>query len=57
MWIDEKFDIKWMYLVCFILVDTEFLLCGAEMHIPDIRFILLDQVRSPVVGRFHTPDH
>ena len=29
-WIDEKFDIKWMYLLCFIFVDTAFLLCGAE---------------------------
>ncbi len=30
-WIEEKFDIKWMYLLCFIFVDTAFLLCGAEL--------------------------
>ena len=30
-WIDEKFDIKWMYLLCFIFVDTAFLLCGADI--------------------------
>ncbi len=31
-WIDEKFDIKWMYLLCFILfVDTAFLLCGVDI--------------------------
>ena len=29
-WIDEKFDIKWMYLLCFIFVDTAFLLCGTD---------------------------
>ncbi len=28
-WIDEKFDIQWMYLLCFIFVDTAFLLCMA----------------------------
>ncbi len=26
-WIDEKFDIKWVYLLYFIFVDTAFLLC------------------------------
>ena len=35
-WIDEKFDIKWMYLLCFIFVDTAFLLCGADMDIPNL---------------------
>ena len=30
-WIDEIFDIKWMYLLCFIFVDTAFLLCGAAI--------------------------
>ncbi len=30
-WIDQKFDIKWMYLLCFIFVDTAFLLCGADI--------------------------
>ena len=30
-WIDEKFDIRQMYLLCFILVDTAFLLCGADI--------------------------
>ena len=29
--IAEKFDIKWMYLLNFIFVDTAFLLCGAEL--------------------------
>ena len=28
-WIDETFDIKWMYLLCFTFADTAFLLCGA----------------------------
>ncbi len=28
-WIDKKFDIKWMYLLCFLFVDIGFLLCGA----------------------------
>ncbi len=30
-WIDEKFDIKWMYLLCFVFVDTPFLLCRADI--------------------------
>ena len=30
-WIGEKFDIKWKYLLCFISVDTAFLLCGADL--------------------------
>ncbi len=30
-WIDKKFDIKWMYLLCFKLEDTAFLLSGAEV--------------------------
>ncbi len=30
-WIDDKFDIKWMYLLCFIFVDTALLLCGADL--------------------------
>ncbi len=30
-WIDEKFDIKWMYLLCFIFVDTAFLLRVADV--------------------------
>ena len=25
--VDKKFDITWMYLSCFIFVDTAFLLC------------------------------
>ncbi len=29
-WIDEKFNIKWMYLPCFNFVDTAFLLCGVD---------------------------
>ena len=29
--IDEKFDINWMYLLCFIFVDTAFLLCRAAL--------------------------
>ncbi len=32
-WIDEEFDIKWMYLLYFIFVDTAFLLCGADMRL------------------------
>ncbi len=32
-WIDKKFYIIWMYLLCFKLVDTAFLLCGAELTI------------------------
>ena len=28
---DEKFDIKKIYLLCFIFVDTAFLLCGAAL--------------------------
>ena len=31
-WIDKKFNIKWMYLPCFIFVDTAFLLCEAELY-------------------------
>ncbi len=27
-WIDKKFDIKWMYLLCFIFVYTAFLFVG-----------------------------
>ncbi len=30
-WIDEKFDVLWKYLLCFIVVHTAFLLCGADM--------------------------
>ncbi len=30
-WIDEKFNIEWVYLLCFI--DTAFLLCGAELNL------------------------
>ena len=30
-WIDKKFEMKWMYLLCFQFVDTAFLLCGAEL--------------------------
>ena len=30
-WIDEKFDIKWMYLLCFIFVDSAFLLGGVAL--------------------------
>ncbi len=30
-WIEEKFDIQWMYLLCFIFVDTAFFLCGADL--------------------------
>ncbi len=26
-----KFDIKWMYLLPFLFVDTAFLFCGAKM--------------------------
>ncbi len=32
-WIDEKFDIKWMYLLCFIFVDTVFYFsCGQTLN-------------------------
>ncbi len=31
-WIDEKFDIKWMHLLCFIFVYTVFLLCAAALE-------------------------
>ena len=31
---DKKFDIEWMYLLCFIYVDTAFLLCEADMTKP-----------------------
>ena len=30
-WIGNTFDIKWMYLLCFIFVDTALLLCRAEL--------------------------
>ncbi len=30
-WIDKKFDIKWMYLLCFIFVDAAFLLGESEL--------------------------
>ncbi len=40
-WIDEKFDIKWMYLLCFIFVDTAFLLCGAEILKTMIKYMTL----------------
>ncbi len=36
-WINNKFDMKWMYLLCFIFVDTAFLLCGAAIQ---ARYIL-----------------
>ena len=39
-WIGEKFDIKWMYLLCFIFVDTAFLLCGAELQIHGLGHII-----------------
>ena len=32
-WIDKKSDIKWMYLLCFIFVDTTFLLFGAVFNV------------------------
>ena len=32
-WIDEKFDNKWMYLLCLIFVDIAFLLmCMADLE-------------------------
>ncbi len=31
-WIDKKFDIKWMNLLCFTFVDTAFLLYDSFAH-------------------------
>ena len=51
-WIDEKFDIKWIYLLCFIFVDTAFLLCGAEILAHTV--ITDNSIRSVVQSVLYT---
>ncbi len=36
VWIDQKLDDKWKYLLCFIVADTAFLLGGAEFGMKEL---------------------
>ncbi len=48
-WIDEKFEIKWMYLLCFMFVDTAFLLCEAVLqHLTRTRLFLRARIHIPI---------
>ncbi len=52
-WIDEKFDIKWKYLLCFIFVDTAFLLCRADIPKQSWQAFSTTLIRSPLMSTKH----